>query len=102
MIYESTATRAKLDLTVKPMMAEIYDQLLEDLRLGRTYSPIFTHHIDYVNQTYYKRDTPYEKTEPNQMVVDYIASMTDDYFVDLHHFLFPDSRYRVEYKGYFD
>lgn len=102
MIYESAATRTKLDLTVKPMMAEIYDQLLEDLRLERTYSPIFTHHIDYVNQTHYKRDMPYEKTEPNQMVVDYIASMTDDYFVDLHHFLFPDSRYRVEYRGYFD
>lgn len=102
MIYESTATRSKLDLTAKPMMAEIYDQLLEDLLLGRKNSPIFTHHIDYVNQTYYKRHIPYEKTEPNQMVVDYIASMTDDYFVDLHHYLFPDSQYRVVYKGYFD
>lgn len=35
------------------------------------------------------------------MVVDYIASMTDDYFVDLHRYLFPDSPYRVEYRGYF-
>lgn len=102
MIYESEATRVKLDATAKPMMEEIYEQLLEDLIHERKNSPIFTHHIDYVNQAHYSRQIPYEKTEPNQLVVDYIASMTDDYFIDLHHFLFPDSRYKVEYKGYFD
>ena len=41
-------------------------------------------------------------SEPNQLVVDYIASMTDDYFIDLHHYLFPDSSYQVKYQGYFD
>ncbi len=100
-IYESEATRAKLDTTAKPMMAEIYDQMLSDLHQGNKKSPIFTHHIDYVNRIHYRRDTPYEKGEPNQIVVDYIASMTDDYFIDLHHYLFPDSSYRVEYTGYF-
>ena len=49
-IYESAATRAKLDTTAKPMMAEIYGQMLSDLRQGKKNSPIFTHHIDYVNQ----------------------------------------------------
>ena len=102
MIYESEATRAKLDLTVKPMMASIYGQLLEDLKLGKKYSPVFTHHIDYVNQSYYTRPVPYEAAEHNQLVVDYIASMTDDYFIDLHAFLFPESDLKVEYKGYFD
>ena len=102
MIYESESARAKLDRSVRPMMGEIYDQLLEDLKQGNRYSPIFTHHIDYVNQTHYPRTAPYEATEPNQMVVDYIASMTDDYFIDLHHVLFPDSHYEVNYRGYFD
>ena len=102
MIYESESTRAQLDVTAKPMMEEIYEQMLEDLTLGKMHSPIFTHHIDYVNQSHYNRQTPYEKTEPNQLVVDYIASMTDDYFIDLHHYLFPDSQYKVVYKGYFD
>ena len=102
MIYESEAGRAKLDLTVRPMMAQIYEQLLEDLKSGNHTSPIFTHHIDYVNQSHYHRAVPYETTEPNQLVVDYIASMTDDYFIDLHHYLFPDSSFKVEYKGYFD
>ena len=102
MIYESEAGRAKLDLTVRPMMAQIYEQLLEDLKTGNHASPIFTHHIDYVNQSHYTRSVPYEATEPNQLVVDYIASMTDDYFIDLHHYLFPESSFKVEYKGYFD
>ncbi len=101
MIYNNEPGRAILERTVKPMMQEIYEQLLEDLQLGRKYSPVFRHHIDYVNQTSYPKPFPYEKSEPNQIVVDYIASMTDDYLIDLHHYLFPDSTYEVEYTGYF-
>ena len=101
-IYENAATMAKLNTTVKPMMAEIYDQMLSDLRQGKKTSPIFTHHIDYVNQTHYRREVPYEHSEPDQIVVDYIASMTDDYLIDLHHYLFPNSGYKAEYVGYFD
>lgn len=101
-IYESAATRAKLDTTAKPMMGEIYEQMLSDLLSGKTDSPIFRHHIDYINHARYHRDIPYGKEEPNQIVVDYIASMTDDYFIDLHHYLFPESPYKVEYSGYFD
>jgi dGTPase len=102
LIYESAATRAKLDTTARPMMGEIYDQMLEDLRTGNQKSPIFRHHINYVNRIRYRREVPYEKSEPNQIVVDYIASMTDDYLIDLHHYLFPNSGYKVEYTGYFD
>ena len=101
-IYESAATRAKLDTTAKPMMGEIYDQMLSDLVQGKTNSPIFRHHINYINNTRYQRDVPYGREDPNQIVVDYIASMTDDYFIDLHHYLFPDSTYKVEYSGYFN
>ncbi len=102
MIYANEPGRAILNRVVRPMMQEIYDQLLEDLLLEKHDSPIFRHHIDYVNQTRYPRTVPYEKTEPNQMIVDYIASMTDDYLIDLHRYLFPDSNYYVEYTGYFN
>ncbi len=101
-IYEHYAAQAKLSESIRPMMAELYGQLLDDVKNGHKKSPIFTQHIGYVNQTHYKRTVPYENTEPNQLVVDYIASMTDDYFIDLHHHLFPDSPYKVEYQGYFD
>ena len=101
-IYNYAAPKANLPNTVKPMMAEIYGQMLDDLRAGNQYSPIFTHHMDYLNKIHYKRTKPYESTEYNQIVVDFIASMTETYFVDLHHYLFPDSMLRVEYTGYFD
>ena len=102
MIYNYAAGFAKLDTTVKPMMAEIYGQLLDDLKAGHKSSPIFSHHIDYVNAAHYKHDTPYEQSDPHDIVVDYIASMTDDYFIELHGYLFPDSELKVKYKGYFD
>ena len=101
-IYNAVAPITGLYTTVRPMMAEIYGQLLEDLKLGKKNSPIFTHHIDYVNAVHYQRERPYEATEPNQIVIDYIASMTDDYFIELHRHLFPNSEHRVCYKGYFD
>ncbi len=87
--------------TVKPMMAELYEKLLEDLINENKASPIFTHHINYINQAHYKREISYEETEPNQIVVDYIASMTDDYFVDIYNYLFPNSKKKIDYKGYF-
>ena len=101
-IYRSEAAGNKLTSTVKPMMADIYGQLLDDLKQDNRNSPIFTHHIDYINTSATKRTTPYESTEFNQIVVDYIASMTDDYLIDLYHHLFPDSERKVEYIGYFD
>jgi len=101
-IYLRPAVTEKFDATIKPMMTDIYERLLDDLVRGKKDSPIFTHHIDYVNKAHYERAVPYELTEPNQLVVDYIASMTDDYFIDLHRHLFPDSPHKIEYKGYFD
>ena len=101
-IYNNAASMANLKNTVRPMMREIYGQLLEDLKNGRKSSPIFTHHIDYVNASHYKRSTPYEACDPNQIVIDYIASMTDSYFIELHRYMFPDSSLRVKYKGYFE
>ena len=101
-IYESAANAARLETTAKPMMAEIYDQMLEDLRNNNRNSPIFSHHIQYINRSHYKREIPYETSGPDQIVVDYIASMTDDYLIDLHHYLFPTSPLKATYTSYFN
>ncbi len=101
-IYLADTVKEKFESSVKPMMGEIYERLLSDLLENNTDSPIYRHHIDYVNKAHYVRAVPYEQTEPNQLVVDYIASMTDDYFIDLHRHLFPDSPHKILYKGYFD
>lgn len=102
LIYKNEAVEETLHNIVKPMMTELYEKLLEDLKSARKSSPIFTHHIDYVNKAHYTRGIPYAQTESNQIVVDYIASMTDDYFIDLYAYLFPNSDLKIVYKGYFD
>lgn len=100
-IYLDDKMQTIFDDTIKPMMIQMYDKLLSDLDNANKKSPIYTHHIDYVNEAHYKRIKPYEQEEHNQIVVDYIASMTDDYFLDLYAFLFPNSDKNVEYIGYF-
>lgn len=102
LIYKNKTVQAQIDSSIRPMMTELYDKLLADLLAGNTTSPIFAHHIEYVNKAHYERRAPYESAEPNQIVVDYIAGMTDDYFVDLHAYLFPESKYEIKYKGYFE
>lgn len=99
-IYHSPEVCRVFDETVRPMMEALYERLLGDLRAGREESPIFAHHIAYVNGAHYKRRTPYEDTEPNQLVVDYIASMTDDYFVELYAHLFGNEKYVATYRSY--
>ena len=102
LIYRNDIVKAEMQSIIKPMMSAMYEKLLEDLINENKSSPIFTHHINYINKAHYKREAPYEQTEPNQIVVDYIASMTDDYFIELYHHLFPNSDKKIEYKGYFD
>lgn len=101
-IYKNDAVKTELESTVRPMMEQVYERLKADLLSGNKSSPIFTHHIDYVNLAHYERKLPYEQSDPDFLVADYIASMTDDYFIDLFAYLFPESRLKIEYKGYFD
>jgi len=101
-IYKNESVQ-HADATIEIMMGKLYEKLLSDLKKGITSSPIFSHHIEYLNKPYYakRRDMPYEETEKNQIVVDYIASMTDDYFIELFKYLFPKSEHKIEYIGYF-
>lgn len=103
-IYRNDEINDKYDNIVKPMFADVYYKLLDDVVRGDEESLIYTHHISQVNafRKYYDTERKYVDEEANQIVVDYIASMTDDYFVALHNRLFPDSKYRIEYKSYFD
>jgi len=87
---------------IYPMFEALYEKLRSDLVEKRTDSVIFTHHIDYVNsyRGHYVKEK-YEDNEIDDIVVDYIASMTDDYFVDLYRYLFPNGKYDVSYADYF-
>ena len=100
-IYLGKKSKEQSDI-ILPMMQELYDKLLLDLETEDKNSPIYTQHIDYINSQFYKRNVPYEQTEKNQIVVDFIASMTDDYFIEIYKHTFKNSKIMVKYKEYFD
>ncbi|MCI7264229.1 MAG: HD domain-containing protein [Eubacterium coprostanoligenes] len=101
-IYNNDVMNQQYEEIIKPMFEELYYKLLDDVNINDTDSIIFKHHINPIGDAlkqYHGID--YSKEEKNQIVVDYIASMTDDYFIDLHKHMFPDSKYKVEYEPYF-
>ena len=101
-IYRNEKVSRVLDETVKPMMQKLYFKLLSDLKEGDKSSPVYRHHIDFVDGNHYSAKEPYIETEPNQIICDYIASMTDDYCIELYKYLFPTSSVEIKYHGYFE
>ncbi len=100
-IYHSKEVAEPQKVLFKNMFDKLYKKLLDDVIGDNTSSPIFKHHINFISKwTKYYKSEDYTCTEPNQIVVDYIASMTDDYFIDLFIKLFPDDK-KIEYKSYF-
>lgn len=89
------------DRKILPLMSKMYRKLQQDLMQKDLSSPIFRYHISDIDQSYYRK-TPYEQESIDQIVVDYIASMTDDYFLDLYNMMFPNEKHDVSFKGYFD
>ena len=103
-IYKNPKVSSALDEKVKPMFSMLYRKLLDDYVSGDTSSPIFKHHISVIDSypAGKGRAEEYMKELPEMIVADYIASMTDDYFIDLFACMFPDSGYTVEYRSYFE
>ena len=86
---------------VEEMFCEMYDQLLADLLAGRESSPVFCHHIAKLTaQSMSFTQAEYVKEDPHQIIVDYIASMTDGYFMDLYRYLFPEKEKSLLRMGY--
>lgn len=88
---------------IREMFEALYDKMYNDLRANKEDSPIVRHHINkiyagYRQEKQYREE--YAAGEPNQIVVDYLASMTDDYFLDLYDYLFPGQT-KIEYNSYF-
>ena len=102
-IYFNENIEKKYNEGICPMFHQMYDKLLSDLKNGDTDSIIYKHHIEYVkeNTKGYGYDRYFDQTSDEQMVVDFMASMTDDYFIDLFEYLFPHSKYKIEYVPYF-
>ena len=102
-IYFKEGTVSEFENIVQEMFSEMYERLLSDLLVGDESSPVFRHHVDglVAKSTSVKRDE-YLAEEPNRIIVDYISSMTDSYFIALYHHLFPQSEKRLFKREYCD
>ena len=99
-IYSSEEIKNRIKF-VQPMMEILYETFLQDLKDGKEESPSFSH---YVLHPMLHCDYTWElKNRPDDIVVDYIASMADDYFVDLFKHMFPENKLNDEvcYVPYF-
>ncbi|ODU58233.1 MAG: phosphohydrolase [Clostridium sp. SCN 57-10] len=104
LIYQQEAIVRQYDEVIRPMFKQLYTRLRTDLLAGDRNAVIFRHHVDFVerNRLFYGAARPYLEETPDDIVVDYLASMTDDYFLDLYAHLFPGSALHVDYISYFD
>ncbi len=107
LIYRSPLVNAPYERVVHPLMRGLYERLLSDMVRGDEASPIFRHHLGdrILRKSYYGKDGTLT-ADPNEVVCDFIASMTDDYFIDICKYLHIDdaltSSENLRYREYFD
>ncbi len=101
-IYKSDEVGKKLAKIINPMFEKMYEKLLCDIKAMDKNSVIYKHHIEFLNHLnrFNKGYNYLEATELNQIVTDFIASMTDDYFIDLYEHFFPKDD-TISYISYF-
>ncbi len=102
LIYLSEKVSKLQQEYIAPIFEELYGAMLSDVNSGNKSSPVYRHHIDFINdrRKFYGAED-YAETESNQIVVDYLASMTDDYMVELYDYLFP-GKSKIKYFSYFE
>lgn len=103
-IYRIPEVAKLYEESIDPMFEKLYVFLCNNYKEKGEGSVLYRNHIAYIEECtrYYKRVQDYREESVYDLVADYLASMTDDYFVDLYAYLFPQSGLRVRYKGYFD
>ena len=93
-IYRSSGIEGERAEVLARAFELMYARCLRDLCARDESSYIFRHHIRRIERalSYYGRTYDWE-TDPDQTVVDYIASMSDGYFAELATKLFPEIRF---------
>ncbi|MDR0461788.1 MAG: HD domain-containing protein [Christensenellaceae bacterium] len=107
-IYEDKSVIELYHSAIRPMMGILYEKFLDDLAKVNYESPIHKHYLKSpTSGSFYRHPTTrhiMEKHDHNDIVTDFIASMTDDYFIDVFKFLFPKHELNklIKYVEYFD
>ena len=107
-IYSNKSLEAPYENIIQPLMHKLYERLLDDVKKRNFQSPVFKHHLNHPAFRYCYRENGNARgrivAEPNEIVTDFIASMTDDYFIDICKYLHIDDDLigELKYIEYFD
>lgn len=90
-IYGAAEVNGEFSEEVHTVFERMYLQVVDDLTAGREEAPVFRHHIKFVSEwlSYYGRTYDWEH-DVALTAVDYVSSMTDDYFVAYASHLYPE------------
>ncbi len=91
---------------IRPLMSLLYDHLVDDIEQSRLDSPVFRHYLnDGIQGSVYRDPQTRAITAPvDDIAADFIASMTDDYFIDICRELHLDDNLlqTLHYHEYFE
>lgn len=99
LIYKSKTVTETYDKAIAPMFSDLFKYLLEDEVKSHGKGFVYEHHTAPLLKR--KRTENYINETPARKVCDYLASMTDDYFVSLYKHLFKN-KYTINYVDYFN
>ena len=89
-IYRSSGIEGERAEVLARAFELMYERCLDDLHQRDESSFIFRHHITRIEEQLAHYGRTYDwRSDPEQTVVDYIASMTDGYFAELASKFFP-------------
>ncbi|MCD7722664.1 MAG: HD domain-containing protein [Clostridiales bacterium] len=106
-IYKNKELNEPYYESVRPLMHGLYERLCLDVEERNFDSPVFRH---YLNNPIYGRAYREDKkangkitADKNEIVTDFIASMTDDYFIDISAAMHIDDKAlsKIKYHEYF-
>ena len=105
-IYNHKALTDPYYEVIQPLMERLYMKLVEDVNKKDHSSPMFQHYLnDRIQGSVYRHpEKRFITADANDIVTDFIASMTDDYFIAICNYLHLDDELlkKLKYHGYFD
>lgn len=102
LIYKNEQISKRYANEIKPMFHALYYELYKQVQSGDKDSLVYKHHIEPVEEyNKHYRGEKYRENNPHRIVCDFLASMTDDYMIDLYAYLFPKAQ-KIKYISYFE
>ncbi len=105
-IYDIEDVEAPYAEAIHPLMKKLYARMIDDVENRNFKSPIFRHFINdrVLGESYREKKSRRIIADADEIVTDFIASMTDDYFVDVCSVLHIDDEAlsQIKYHSYFE